>query len=381
MSDGWLRPDRVLTPEGFRSGVSVELRSGRIVALADDTLLPSDSEVMLLAGDLVPGFIDLQVNGGGGVLFNDVPTVEGIAAIAAAHRRFGTTGFLPTLISAEPETVANGICAVDDAIEQGVPGVLGIHIEGPFINPQRRGIHEQRHLRPLDDAGIELLCSGRRGRTLVTLAPELAPPGAIRKLRARGVRVAAGHTAASHAQVQAAIDDGLCGFTHLYNAMTPLGSREPGAVGAALDNAQCWCGVIVDGHHVHPASLRIAFAAKGERGLILVTDAMPPVGTPLAEFQLQGERITVEAGRCLSADGTLAGAVLDMAAAVRNAQRLLGVEQAVAVRMASANPARALGLEGESGCIAPGYQANLVLLDAAGQVQRTWIRGTMAIAQ
>lgn len=381
MSDGWLQPDRVLTPDGFRSGVSVELRSGRIAALAADVQLPPQSEVMRLAGDLVPGFIDLQVNGGGGLLFNDVPTVEGVAAIAAAHRNFGTTGLLPTLISAEPDTIARAIRAVDDAIVQGVPGVLGIHIEGPYINPQRRGIHAQRQLRTLDEAAIELLCSARRGRTLVTLAPELAPPGTISTLRGRGVVVAAGHTAANHAQLLTAMQEGLDGFTHLYNAMSPLGSREPGAVGAALDHTQCWCSVIVDGYHVHPASLRIAFAAKGESGLILVTDAMPPVGTGLAEFQLQGERITVDSGHCIGADGTLAGAMLDMATAVRNAERMFGIGLDAAVRMASANPARALGLDGELGCIAVGCEANLVLLDSTGRVQRTWIRGTMALAQ
>ena len=370
-----LCPSRILTPEGFVRGRCLLVENGRIAAVTSLADCPTDLPRRALDGDVLPGFIDLQVNGGGGVLFNDAPTVEGIAAIGRAHRQFGTTGFLPTLISDDLDVIAQAIEAVDAAIEADVPGVLGIHIEGPFLNPVKKGIHDGSKFRILDEAGIELLCSLRRGRTLVTLAPECAPKGAIRALVDRGVVVAAGHTNASYEEIQASLAEGLSGFTHLFNAMTQLGGRAPGAVGAALECRHCWCGLIVDGHHVHPAAMRIALAAKGPDRLLLVTDAMPTVGSDRQEFSLGGQRITADHGRLLAADGTLAGSSLDMAQAVRNAQRLLGVELEAAVHMASAAPAGVMGLSDRRGAIRPGFSADLVLVDADQAVLETWIAG------
>lgn len=370
-----LRPERVLLPSGFVAGAGVLIADGVIRAITRPEGPGPGAERLDLSGDLVPGFVDLQVNGGGGVLFNDQPSVEGVAAIARAHRRFGTTGLLPTLISDDPEVMAAAIRAVDEAIERGVPGVLGIHLEGPFLNLERKGIHDASRLRKLDAASIDLVSSLRRGRTLVTLAPELAPPGAIAGLVARGVIVAAGHTAASYEEARAAIGEGLTGFTHLFNAMSQLGSRSPGAVGAALDTADAWCGLIVDGRHVHPAALRVALAAKGAERMVLVTDAMPPVGADAHGFMLNGRPITVEDGRLTGADGTLAGSALDMAQSVRNAVAMLEVDRETALRMASAHPAAAIGLAGVTGSIRPGLRADLSLLDADGAVERTWIGG------
>lgn len=370
-----LLPRRVLTPAGFEAGRCVLIEDGRIAATLPAADCPADADRRVLDGDLLPGFIDLQVNGGGGVLLNDQPTVEGVAAIAAAHRRFGTTGLLPTLISDDLDVVAKAIAAVDEAIGQGVPGILGIHIEGPFLNPAKKGIHDASKFRTLDAEAIDLISSLRNGRTLVTLAPELAPPGAVRTLAGRGVIVAAGHTDATYEQVRAALDDGLAGFTHLYNAMTQLGSRAPGAVGAALEDRASWCGLIVDGHHVHPAALRVALAAKGADRLILVTDAMPTVGSDTKQFTLNGQTIIADDGRCVSPDGTLAGSDLDMAMAVRNAERLMRVDYETAVRMASASPARAMRMSEERGEIRPGLVADLVLVDDRKQVLETWIAG------
>ncbi len=370
-----LLPRRVLTPAGFEEGRCVLIEAGRIAALIPAADCPADAEGRSLDGDLLPGFIDLQVNGGGGVLFNDQSTVDGIAAIAAAHRRFGTTGLFPTLISDDLDVVARAITAVDAAIEQGVPGILGIHIEGPFLNPAKKGIHDAAKFRTLDADAIDLISSLRNGRTLVTLAPELAPPGAVRALVDRRVIVAAGHTDATYEQVRAALDDGLSGFTHLYNAMTQLGSRAPGVVGAALADRTSWCGLIVDGHHVHPAALRVALAARGADHLVLVTDAMPTVGSDTKQFTLNGQTIIADDGRCVSPDGTLAGSDLDMAMAVRNAQRLMGVDFATAVRMASTAPASAMRMSAERGEIRPGLAADLVLVDDRKQVIETWIAG------
>lgn len=368
-------PSRVLTPDGFQADWCVVTEGGLITGEMPASDLPSGIDKRRLEGDLLPGFIDLQVNGGGGVLFNHSPTVDGISALGAAHRRFGTTGFLPTLISDDLDLIGQAIAAVDAAIGRGVPGVLGIHIEGPFLNPVRKGIHDAAKFRILDAASIDLLSSLRRGCTLVTLAPELTPPGSIRALADRGVIVAAGHTDASYADMQAAFADGLSGFTHLFNAMTQLGSREPGAVGAALDSDCCWAGIIADGHHVHPASLRIARAAIGAERLALVTDAMPTVGWEGREFRLGGQRIIAKDGKCTASDGTLAGSDLDMARAVRNACRLMGLPPATAIRMASAVPASILGMAGQRGAIAPGMSADLVLVDCEMTVVESWIGG------
>jgi N-acetylglucosamine-6-phosphate deacetylase len=366
---------QTLTPEGFQPGLCVLIERGRIAAVLPAEDCPRDAERIDLDGDLLPGFIDLQVNGGGGILFNDLPTVEGIAAIAEAHRRFGTTGFLPTLISDDLDVVARAIAAVDEAIAKEMPGILGIHIEGPFLNPARSGIHDSSKFRALDDDSIDLLCSAKRGRTLVTLAPERAPPGAVRALADRGIIVAAGHSDATTEEIEAALEQGLAGFTHLYNAMSQLGSRAPGVVGAALADRDSWCSIIVDGHHVHPVALQVALAAKGADKLVLVTDAMPNVGSSGGSFTVGGTTITAHDGRLAGPDGTLAGSDLDMNRAVLNAERLLGIDFATAVRMASQSPARALGVEKERGAIRTGLAADLVLVDAERQVVETWIAG------
>jgi N-acetylglucosamine-6-phosphate deacetylase len=370
---------RVLLDEGFVEGRAVLLAGGRIVdVVANDHPRVHDAVVRVdLGGNLLlPGFIDSQVNGGGGVLFNDTPDVETIATIGRAHRRFGTTSFLPTLISDDLGVVRAAIDAVDAAIAAKTPGVEGIHIEGPFISDARKGAHDSAHIRALDDEHLGLLSSLRHGRTLVTLAPELASLQAIERLRAAGVVVAAGHSNATAAVITEALAHGLRGFTHLFNAMSPLQSREPGVVGAALDDPDSWCALIVDGWHVHPVTLRVALAAKRHERFMLVTDAMPSVGTDLSSFQLQGRRIDVLDGRCVDEQGTLSGSALDMASAVRNAVGLLGLPLETAARMASTYPAEFLGLGGELGRIAPDYRANLVLLDADLHVLDTWIDGT-----
>jgi N-acetylglucosamine-6-phosphate deacetylase len=371
---------RVFTPEGLRSDCAVLLNESRIEALASrDDPRVRDARVDDLGGLLlVPGFIDTQVNGGGGVLFNDGPDSGSIRAIGAAHRRFGTTGFLPTLISDDLESVAAAIAAVDAAIAAGVPGVEGIHVEGPFINDLRKGAHDSQHIRPLTPEHVALLSSLRRGRTLVTLAPERASPDTIARLRDAGLVLAAGHSNAAYEVIVEALAQGLRGFTHLFNAMSPLQSREPGVVGAALDDAESWCAIIVDGWHVHPATLRVALAAKRHERFMLVTDAMPNVGTDMTSFQLQGRHIDVRDGRCVDEQGTLSGSALDMASAVRNAVSMLGLPVESAVRMASTWPAEFLGLGDQLGRIAPGYRANLVLADAELNVLDTWIDGVRA---
>ena len=367
---------RVFTGDDMLERHAVLIRDGRIADIVADDAIPGDADRKAFGGGLLaPGFIDLQVNGGGGVMFNDTLSVDGIRTIGVAHRRFGTTGFLPTLISDQPDTIPAAIAAVRQAIKQRVPGVLGVHIEGPFLNVARKGVHDPAVIRRAEPGDIADLKSLGVGRTLVTLAPETAPDGMIRDLADAGVRVAAGHTAASYDQIRAAFDEGLTGFTHLFNAMTPMEGRAPGVVGAALDHPSSWCGLIADGIHVHPASLRVAIAAKPRGTMFLVSDAMATIGATDKAFQLNGETITEIGGRLATADGTLAGSALDMASAVRNTVHLLHQPLEEALRMASLYPATFMGLDDRIGRIAPGHRADLVLLDDEIAVLETWIGG------
>lgn len=369
---------RVLTDAGFEENLAVRL-DGRLISYVGpvDAAPPADVERIDLGGKLLlPGFIDVQVNGGGGVLFNGKPTVETIAEIGRVHRRFGTTGFLPTLVSDDLSIVADAIAATREAIAAGVPGVLGIHIEGPFLNEARKGVHDARKIRKLDADAVKLLTTPTGGKTLLTLAPEMTDPQTIRTLTDAGVLVSAGHSNATYQQVRQALDSGLTCFTHLFNAMSQLSVREPGVVGAALEDEETWCSIIVDGYHVDPVVLRLALRAKRKDRFILVTDAMPSVGTANKKFTLLGKRITAHDGVCVDQDGTLAGSDMDMATAVRNARRLLHINLADAVRMASLHPAEFLRLSGERGRIATGYRANLVLADDGLNVLEAWIDGS-----
>jgi N-acetylglucosamine-6-phosphate deacetylase len=359
----------------IREGHAVVVQDGRIAAVVPEREVAAGVEKHPVDGLLAPGFIDVQLNGGGGVLFNDDRSIHAIRAIGAAHRRYGTTGFLPTFITDTRERMAEAVEAVHAALAAGVPGLLGIHLEGPFLNPERKGVHDPSLMRPIEAADVRIMTSLGERRTLVTLAPEMVPGWAISELSQAGVLISAGHTRADDDTLREARRRGLRGYTHLFNAMPPLASREPGPVGAALDERETWCGLIVDLHHVAAATLRVALAAKGADRLMLVTDAMPTVGGELSTFDLLGRTIFRENGRLTTADGTLAGSDLDMASAVRNAVHYLKVDVPTALRMASLVPAAFLRLDGELGRVAPGYRADLVLLDEDLKVRATWIDG------
>jgi N-acetylglucosamine-6-phosphate deacetylase len=346
-----------------------------IVAVVPRSDVPAEIAVHDLPQDiwLCPGFIDLQVNGGADVLFNDDPSPEGISAIAAAHRKFGTTSFLPTLISDTPAKMRAALEAVQASIDVQ-PSVLGIHLEGPFISPARAGIHDLRAIRQPTSDDETFLCSPRKGKILMTLAPEEMPRGFATRLARAGIHLSLGHSMATYAQTRAALAEGIPGFTHLFNAMRPLASREPGPIAAALESPDAWYGLIVDGAHVDPAMLRLALRGAGRP--MLVTDAMPPVGGLRTAFMVGGREITVRAGHCMSAEGTLAGAVLDMATAVRNCVDLLGVPLTQALRFASAHPASFIGLGHALGRLAPGYRADIVALEPSNlDVLATWVAG------
>lgn len=365
----------ILTPGRIVERAGLEIGGGRIVRVLEEGAAGDGKSLDLEGGYLLPGFIDTQVNGGGGVLFNDTPTVDAIAAIGSAHAAFGTTGFLPTLISDDFDVIDRGMRATEQAIEAGVPGVLGIHVEGPFINERRKGIHDPAKFRRLDEEGIGLLTSLKRGRTLVTLAPEMCADADIARLAAAGVVVAAGHTDADYAATRSAMDAGVSGFTHLFNAMSPMRHRAPGVAGAALESQDAICGIIVDGHHVDPVVLRIALRSRPIGSFMLVSDAMPTVGSSTKQFRLGTREIRVVDGVCVGPDGTLAGSDLDMSAAVRNSVTMLGVGIDDAAAMAATAPARFLGLSDTHGSIVPGARADLVWMDRDLAVRGVWIGG------
>ena len=318
---------------------------------------------------VAPGLVDIQVNGGGGVLFNDTPTARGLARLAHAHAMQGTTALLPTLISDTRSRVAQAVEAVRLA-HGSVPGVLGIHLEGPFLRPERRGIHSLDRIASFDGASDLALLSalGGAGKTLVTLAPECVPQGTVRALRALGVLVFAGHTDASFEQTQSAVAEGLDGFTHMFNAMSQFSARAPGSVGAALLAPGCYAGLVLDGHHVATGSVAVLRAARGLERVVLVSDAMPPAGTADTAFMLQGVPIQVEAGRCVGPGGTLAGAAITLADAVRIATLQYGFALESALACAARVPAQLLGLADEYGVLRVGARADAVVFDGALRV-------------
>ena len=363
----------VVTRHGTRSFARIEVEGEWIKSI--DAEGDCSETINLDGGWLLPGFIDTQVNGGGGVLFNDHPTAEAIAAIGSTHVQYGTTGFLPTLISDKIEVVAQALDALDDAISAKVPGVLGVHLEGPILNAKRKGVHNDAVFRRLDSSLIDLLSRPRRGIVMVTLAPELCEPSDIATLARAGVLISAGHTDATYDEMTIAMDAGLVGITHLFNAMSPLHHRELGVVGAALESGRVYCGVIADGAHVHAGGLRIAVRAIPADRLMLVTDAMPSVGATSKDFVLQGRPVHVENGICIGPDGELAGSDLDMARAVRNMVMLAGATPEQAATMAAANPALFLGLSHERGALAHGLRADWVWLDRHLLPHATWLGG------
>jgi N-acetylglucosamine-6-phosphate deacetylase len=353
-----------------RSAALVEGR--RLLSLMPWDSVPGDcSQHHLPEGTFLgPGFVDLQVNGGGGVLLNDQPTVEGMLAIARAHRRYGTTSCLPTLITDTREKTKLAIAAASIVAGQG--GIIGLHLEGPFINPARAGVHRRDHIRHAQLSDLEWLGNlAKAGHSLITLAPECVPPGFIRGLTDHGIRVAIGHSEATAEDVVRAIAEGATGVTHLFNAMPPFSGRAPGIVGTTLADPRLVASVIMDGLHVDPISVRAAFAAKGADRIALVTDAMPTVGSTITQFHLMGRTVRLSDGKLAIEDGTLAGAHLDMGSAVRNAV-CSGIPIEDALRAASLTPASFLGLEQERGMLIPGAFADLVALTEDFHVDAVW---------
>lgn len=354
----------------------VIVRNGAMVQLLPTAQCPDTMEQQRLShGILAPGLIDLQVNGGGDTLFNNSPNENTLATMLAAHRASGTTAFMPTVISDTRQVQRQAVTAVRAAIASGNKGVLGIHLEGPYFAELKRGAHSAQMIRPATDEDITWLSSVQDIPVIVTLAPDAITAEHIRRLSASGLHVCAGHSNATYAQMKTAVHAGLTGVTHLFNAMTPLTSREPGVTGATLEEDALWAGIIADGHHVHPASIRLAQRSKPAGKLILVSDAMATVGGSAGQFQLYGETIRECDGRLVNEAGALAGSAIGLIDAVRYAAEEVGIALAECLRMASLYPATILGLEDRLGRIASGYRADLVHFDHTFAVHNTWLAG------
>jgi N-acetylglucosamine-6-phosphate deacetylase len=353
---------------------AVLIEGGRIADIVDGVRVRDFCDEVLEARIATPGFIDLQLNGAGGVLFNDHPEPEALETIAAAARRGGTAYFLPTFITDERRKYQRAMQAVETA---QTLGVIGLHLEGPFLSPDRPGIHPAEHIRQLDPSDMQDF-SEFSAPLLLTLAPEEATPGQISDLADAGVKLFVGHSQASFEVIETAEKQGLCGATHLFNAMSQINPRDPGVVGAVLASNRLFAGIIADGIHVHRANLQLAFECLGPNRLFLVSDAMSPLGTELATFELLGKHIYRRDGRLTDADGVLAGADLPMIKAVVQMVKFTGCGLGQAIRMASLTSARAVGLDAELGSLSPGKRAGVTLLDGKLNVVGVVVDGVLA---
>jgi len=374
-----IRGARIFDGEAWHDKAALLVSGGTVEAIVPETTIPADADIVSAGGGLlVPGFIDLQVNGGGGVMLNDEPNVDGLWTICSAHARFGTTALLPTLITDTRETTAAVLAAGRQAVAEKVPGFLGLHLEGPHLSLARKGAHDPSLIRPMDDADLERLlsCQGVFPAMMITVAPENVTESQVARLSDAGFIVSLGHTEADFETVGRYAAAGARTVTHLFNAMSPLGHREPGMVGAALDNGSLHAGLIADGIHVHPAAMSVALRSKQGPGRVFaVTDAMSPIGTDLTSFTLNGREILRRDGRLTLADGTLAGADIDMISSVRFLNRTLGLPLEESLRMVSAYPAEAAQVADRKGSLKPGRDADFVLLTDDLRMKSTWIGG------
>ena len=366
---------RVFDGTGIQDGMAVVVEGKVITNVLPVSQLPRDIEVQDLKGGILSaGFIDVQVNGGGGALMNDNPTIETVKRIAQSHRRFGTTGLLPTVITDDQKIIDQAIVSVQDAVGNHVPGVLGIHLEGPFLDVVRKGAHPENFIRTMTQRDVEHIVAIDCGSVMLTLAPNKVPAKFITELSRRGVMISLGHADATVVEVQQALGAGARAFTHVYNAMSQLNGREPGMVGACLSDSESYCGVIVDGLHVDDVALKVLFAAKSKDRIMLITDAMPPAAGGPDSFELQGRIARRVGNRLQLSDGTLAGSIVTMDETVRRCVQL-GVKLEDALRIASLVPAYFLRRETELGRVAKGFIASLVHLSDNLYVNKTWING------
>jgi N-acetylglucosamine-6-phosphate deacetylase len=368
---------RVFDGERFHEDSALVVEDGRVRGIVPHANRPNGETVALSGGVLAPGFVDWQVNGGGGALFNQAPDPQTIRCIVVSHRAFGTTALLPTVITDAPSVLSTALAAAREA-QATIPGALGVHVEGPFIDVRRKGAHPAEWIRPLRDADAAALIEARAGVMVVTLAPVSAPNTLIARLARAGIIVSLGHAEASSEEALAAFDAGARSATHLYNAMSQLGHRSPGLVGAALADPRIFCGFIADGFHVHEIAGRVALQAKGAARIALVSDAMPSAAGGPKQYELHGRRVTQTGLKLTLDDGTLAGAAITMLDAVRYCVTRLGASLGDALRMATLTPAQLLHIEASHGSLRADARADLVHLSNDLDLLGVWIGGASA---
>lgn len=385
MSDRFaLTGARIFDGDHWHDNAALVVRDGLVEAIvAAGAIPPGVARIETGGGMLAPGFVDLQVNGGGGVMLNDHPDVASIETICRAHAPFGTTALLPTLITDTSEITAAAVAAGSEAAQRKVPGFLGLHLEGPHLSIARKGAHDPALIRPMLDSDQAMLIAARKNLPvlLTTVAPESVGPGQVSALSRASIVVSIGHSDTGYATARAFAEAGATVVTHLFNAMSQIGNREPGLAGAAIDAGTFYAGIIADGIHVDPATMAIALRAKqGPGKILLVTDAMATIGTDMTSFTLNGRTIHRKDGRLTLADGTLAGADLDMISAVRFVHRVVGLDLDEALRMASLYPAQAIGQSRRLGRFAKGTAANVVSLSDDLDIKSVWIDGAKVFA-
>jgi N-acetylglucosamine-6-phosphate deacetylase len=369
-----LIPEQLFDGSEIHNNRPVSFEDGKIIAF--DTV--KGAQEVNVSGLLTPGFIDVQVNGGGGYLFNHETNMHTLKAMIKAHGKYGTTALLPTLITSDLATLNNAANVISNAISTQLPGVIGVHFEGPHISVPKKGIHSQEHIRDLSQQELELYCRDDLGVKVITVAPENVTVETIKTLVENQVIVCLGHSNASYEQTKDALAAGATGFTHLFNAMSPLTSREPNMIGAALLDEHSWCGLILDGHHVHPATAKLATQAKEKGKMLLVTDAMSTIGSEQSQFEFDGHQIQLSGDKLTSQTGQLAGSALTMITAINNAQIMLSVSFEESLKMASLYPAEFLKLSHKQGQLSVGSNADFTLLsttNSSHHVKNTWIGG------
>jgi len=369
---------RMFDGERFFDDRSFVVEDDTIVAVTSYAERPRRGEERDLGGGvLAPGFIDWQVNGGGGVLFNETPTPEAIGAIVASHRRFGTTSLLPTIITDSPRKLSAALAAAKVA-NASLPGAIGIHVEGPFIDPKRKGAHPEQWIRAMSEKDADELIAARSGAMVATVAPASVANALIARLSRGGVVVSIGHSDCSAEEAKTAFDAGARAVTHLYNAMSQLAHRAPGLVGAALADPRIICGFIADGYHVHETATRVALKAKGADGIALVSDAMSPAAGGPEAYELQGRRVIQRGLKLTLEDGTLAGAAITLLDALRYLTGTLGADLATVLKMMTLTPARLLNMDDRIGRLEAGCRADCVHLDDDLSLQGVWVAGVEA---
>ncbi len=356
----------------FKSNQIITVKNQKIVSVEQGTADEADT---LLSGLVTPGFVDVQVNGGGGKLFNNEPNLATLETMSRAHQTFGTTAMLPTLITDNLATMTLAADAVALALTNKIPGIIGIHFEGPHLSSPKKGIHPESHIRPIYEKELALFKRKDLGVVCVTLAPENVSCDVIKELVSSGVKICLGHSNASVEQTLAAIDAGATGFTHLYNAMSPLTSRAAGMVGAALLRDEAYCGLIVDHEHVDKVSCQLAIKCKTSKKLMLVTDAMSHVGSNQTSLTFAGMEISRTGNKLTIEGGRLAGSALDMATAVRNTVTNLDTPLDQTLQMASSTPAKFVELQNTKGQLSEGYDADWIVLTDDLHVTQTYIGG------